>query len=168
MTDDQAGDVIDVAALYPAWARRLEALVASRVPAPAAVIEDACQVAWGRLLRHRHRVPREKALSWLTTTAVRATLRALEHQQRDLSLDNPAHSATVLELPTRRPGPERLTELREQLAEIRVLPVRQQRIVWLHGLGFDYAEIAGQTGDTTRTVQRQLLRARQTLRSAAA
>ncbi len=34
----------------------------------------------------------------------------------------------------------------------------------LHGLGFTYAEIARMTGDSLRTVERQMLRARATLR----
>ena len=45
------------------------------------------------------------------------------------------------------------------------LPPRQQRLVWLQGLGLTYEEMAGYTGASTRTVERQLLRAKRTLRS---
>jgi DNA-directed RNA polymerase specialized sigma24 family protein len=43
------------------------------------------------------------------------------------------------------------------------LPERRRRLIWLQGLGFSYAEMAGVTGDSPRTVERQLRRARQEL-----
>ena len=159
---------VDVEVLYPALARQLELAVARRVSAPMAVIEDACQIAWSRLLGKRRLVARQTAAAWLITTAVNETLRALDRQQRHLSLDCPHERAEVIQLPCRTPGPEQVSELRAHLAEIRELPVRQQRIVWLYGLGYRYDEIAGQTGDTPRTVERQLLRAKRRLRAAAA
>jgi RNA polymerase sigma factor (sigma-70 family) len=61
-----------------------------------------------------------------------------------------------------------LFERRERLASIRRLPQRQQQVLWLHALGLSYNEIARHTGCTTRTVERQLLRARRAVRSAAA
>ncbi len=57
------------------------------------------------------------------------------------------------------PDPEQALEVHERLAEIRRLPVRQQRLVLLHGFGYEYEEIAAVTGDTRRTVARQLLSA---------
>ena len=60
-----------------------------------------------------------------------------------------------------------LVEDREQLKLIRQLPERQQRILWLHALGLSYEEIAAYTGDTPRTVERQLLRGRSRLRELA-
>jgi DNA-directed RNA polymerase specialized sigma24 family protein len=59
--------------------------------------------------------------------------------------------------------PHRALELRERLAEIRRLPARQQRLVMLQGFGYEYEEIAAATGDSRRTVMRQLTRARQRL-----
>jgi DNA-directed RNA polymerase specialized sigma24 family protein len=59
--------------------------------------------------------------------------------------------------------PDRVLELSEKLAEVRALPLRQQRIVWLQGLGYEYTEIAAVTGESRRTVERQLSRARQRL-----
>ena len=59
---------------------------------------------------------------------------------------------------------EELAEKRARLEAISELPGRQQRLVWLHGLGFSYDEIAAHTGDSSRTVERQLLRAKGRLR----
>ena len=60
-----------------------------------------------------------------------------------------------------------LVEDRERLRLMRLLPERQQRILWLHALGLSYQEIAAYTGDTTRTVERQLLRGRARIRALA-
>jgi RNA polymerase sigma factor (sigma-70 family) len=62
------------------------------------------------------------------------------------------------------PGLAELAEQHAQLEAISALPGRQQRLVWLQGLGFSYDEMAAQTGVSHRTVERQLLRARRRLR----
>src|SRR5204863_198167 len=61
--------------LYRQLAPRLERIVRLDVRAPDVVIEDACQVAWSRLVHHCRRVRRETALPWLATTAVREAVR---------------------------------------------------------------------------------------------
>ncbi len=86
-------------------------------------------------------------------------------QAREVSLDLPGQpGAEIIDFPERAPGPDEVVEMRERLAEVRALPVRQQRIVWLQGAGFDYREIGARTGDTRRTVERQLLRAKRKLK----
>lgn len=147
----------DVGELYGLLARRLEQIVRLDVRAPDVVIEDACQVAWGRLLHHRDRVHRETVMSWLVRTAVREAFRLLRRDRRELPLDLAAEEV----LPA---TPTHLTECRERLAELGCLPERQQRAVWLHAFGCSYGEIAMYEGCTTRTVERQLLRARQSIK----
>jgi RNA polymerase sigma factor (sigma-70 family) len=66
------------------------------------------------------------------------------------------------------PSPDELVEQRERLETIRILPERQQRLLWLHALGLSYTEIALYAGCTPRTVERQLLRAKRAVRRAAA
>src|ERR1700722_13274138 len=56
-------DLDDVARLYVEEAVRVRRIVRMSVTAPPAVIEDACQIAWGRLLIHRER--RERSLEAL-------------------------------------------------------------------------------------------------------
>ena len=77
----------DVGELYGALAGRLEQIVRLDVRAPEAVIEDACQVAWCRLLDHSHRVHRETAMAWLARTAVHEAFKLLRRDRRELSLD---------------------------------------------------------------------------------
>lgn len=161
---DQAGQP-DPESAYLNLAPRLERIVSRNVTAPAGVIEDACQVAWSRWLLRRDEVASGALLAWLATTATREALRMLRTKRREVSLDAAMSAgAEVIELPTRAPGPDDLAQLHERLAEVRRLPVRQQQMVWLVGLGFDYAEIGVCTGDTHRTVERQLHRARHRLR----
>jgi RNA polymerase sigma factor (sigma-70 family) len=158
---------LPVAELYRELSQRLEQIVRFDSRAPESVVEEACQVAWGRLMDHRHRVRREGALSWLARTAVREALRLRHRDGRCLPLEVTLEEESAPDAAT-LPGPDELFERRERLASIRQLPERQQRVLWLHALGLTYVEIARHTGDTTRTVERQLLRARRAARKAAA
>jgi RNA polymerase sigma factor (sigma-70 family) len=132
------------------------------VRAPDAVIEDACQFAWSRLVVHSGRVSSEGALSWLATTAVREALKLLRRDGRELSLEERLAYGVTPAAPT--PGPHEALEHRERLMTLRRLPQRQRQMLWLQAAGLSYAEIAGATGCTTRTVERQLLRAKRALR----
>jgi RNA polymerase sigma factor (sigma-70 family) len=155
--NDRLGDVGE---LYGLLARRLEQLVQRDVRAPEAVIEDACQIAWSRLLRHRDRVQRETVMGWLLRTAVREALRLSRRDRRELPLE----ATDQEELQRTQSSPVHLVECRERIAELGRLPERQQRAVWLHAIGLNYGEIAEYEGCTARTVERQLLRARQAIR----
>jgi RNA polymerase sigma factor (sigma-70 family) len=147
------------------------------VAASPAVIEDACQVAWTRLLIHRARLRRESARAWLIRVAIHEVIRSIQRQRRERSLEallehagNSAPSGDAdagMTLPT--PALiEDLVEQKNRLESIQALPERQRRLVWLQGLGLSYREMAGETGMTRRTVERQLIRAHSSLAKAAA
>jgi RNA polymerase sigma factor (sigma-70 family) len=152
--------------LYRALSGRLEQIVRSDVRAPDPVIEDACQFAWSRLLHHAGQVRRDSALSWLAKTAVREAFKLIRRERRELSLEAAIELAGELAPRVGAAGPEELAVTRERLGCI--MPERQQRLLWLHALGLSYAEMALQTGCTRRTVERQLLRAKHTVRAIAA
>lgn len=157
----------DVGELYGRLARRLEQAVRIDVRASNALIEDACQIAWSRLIRYRDQVQRENVMTWLVRTAVHEAYRLMNRDRRELSLEAGAEEA----MPAARSPvatPLELVERRERLAELGRLPERQQRVVWLYAFGLSYAEIARHEGCTTRTVERQLLRARENIRGAQA
>ena len=153
----------DVGELYGQLAGRLEQIVRLDVHAPDVVIEDACQLAWIRLLHHRDRVYRETVLGWLARTAIHEAFRLLWRNRREVPLEaadedtDPRALASPLTL-------AELIERRERLAELGCLPERQQRALWLHGFGLSYGEIARHEGCTVRTVDRQLLRARERIK----
>jgi RNA polymerase sigma factor (sigma-70 family) len=161
------GDLGDVGELYATLAARLERIVRMDVRAPGPVIEDACQFAWGRLWHRREEVRRETALPWLVTTAVREAVRLLRSQAGWLSLEAELAASGDRAVQAHAPPAADLFELRAQLDGIRSLSQRQQMVLWLHGLGFSYGEIATYTGSTMRTVERQILRGKRKLRTTA-
>lgn len=163
-----AGELGDVGELYDSLSERLERIVGMDVRAPRAVIEDACQFAWGRLWHHRDRVRRDSVLSWLATTAIHEAFKLLAGQTRCLSLEDTIDRSGEGPLTALAPAFEDVLDHRARLEMVRSLSERQQRLLWLHALGFSYAEIAASTGATTRTVERQLLRGKRKLRRMAA
>ncbi|MDQ6746446.1 MAG: sigma-70 family RNA polymerase sigma factor [Actinomycetota bacterium] len=156
---------LDLDGLYRTLAPRLERIVRRDVHAGEAVIEDACQFAWSRLACHSGRVRRESVLSWLATTAIHEAFRLIRRDRRELSLEGDDEARGVADtVAAIGPGPEELVEQRLRLAALARLSPRQQRMLWLHAVGLSYGEIALSTGATTRTVERQLLRAKRTAR----
>ena len=105
------------------------------------------------------RAVRSKDCAWLARTAVHEAFKLVRHARREVPLDVVIERASPV-------SPHGLVARRERLAGIGALPERQQRVLWLHALGLSYTEIAVREGCTTRTVERQLLRARQRLRDA--
>lgn len=152
----------DVGQLYVEFSRCLESLVRDDVRAACdAVIEDACQVAWTMLIQHRHRVALHSAPRWLTTTATREAVRSLRRRRNECSLE------LLVEEGFDEPADDEEEDVlahRVQLLDMRSLPRRQQRIVWLRALGLSYDEMASHEDCTFRTVERQLWRARHKLR----
>ncbi len=157
----------DLESLYRTLGARLEWIVRLDVHAPDPVIEDACQFAWSRLAHHAGRVRSETALSWLAKTAVHEAFKLIRRDGRELSLELAAEETPAMLFHAVVPGPDEVFEQRERLDSLRLLPTRQQQMLWLQGLGLSYDDIAATTGCTSRTVERQLLRAKQALREAA-
>lgn len=164
---DAGHGVGDVGQLYCSLSPQLERIVRFDVNAPDALIEDACQFAWSRLVHHRQRVQRECVLSWLARTAVHEALKLIQRQSRELPLDEAAEQVSESAAASLAPSPDEVIEQIERLDTLRALPERQQRLMWLQGLGLSYVEMARHEGCTERTVERQLLRAKGTIQRAA-
>jgi len=163
LNEDCIANLEEVSELFAKQGVRVRRLVRTSVRAPEPLIEDACQVAWIRLFVCRDRVRRETAIAWLVQTAIHEALKLMRRDRRDLSLDALSEDPRGVPVASAPELPDDLVEQRARLDSIRVLPERQQRLLWLHGLGLTYTEMAGRTGTTRRTVERQLLRARRTL-----
>jgi RNA polymerase sigma factor (sigma-70 family) len=168
LTDARTRD-LDVAELYRSLADRLTTIVKLDTQASDLVVEDACQFAWDRLIGQASELRRDCALSWLATTAVREANRLARRDDRELPLPD-GHTAVTSDEGRHAAAPtcDEVIERRERLTLIRRLPERQQRLLWLQALGLSYDEMALYTGCTRRTVERQLLRARQRIRRLAA
>lgn len=154
----------DIAELYGQLSKRLERIVRRDVRAPDPVIEDACQFAWVTLVSHRDRIRRATTLPWLVKTAQHEAFKLVRRDGRDHSLEATLEQAGDRALRTTAPNAEELAFAHDRLEQLERLPARQQRLMWLQGFGLSYDEMARHTGDTTRTVERQLLRARQAVR----
>jgi RNA polymerase sigma factor (sigma-70 family) len=161
-------DVQGVAELYVAESARVRALVRCAVRSPDASIDDACQVAWSRLIDHHRRVRRDRARAWLVRTAVREAIRQHARQRRLVSLDGLIETGGETGSLAAPAVVEEVIEHRAQLGRLEVLSERQRRLLWLQGLGFSYAEMADRTGASERTVERQLQRAKRRLQRAVA
>lgn len=149
----------DEAELYERLAPRVERIVRSEVHAPREVVEDACHHAWAQLINHSERIERDTALSWLVRTAVRHAWRLDHIGRREASLEAVADSGGELPLPSKLPGPAERAELRDKLGVLGALSDRQRRLVWLQAAGLSYVEMSAYTGDSVRTVERQIVRA---------
>lgn len=157
---------VDIGQLYGAFSTKLQRIVRLAVGDESdAVVEDACQFAWDRLLSCADQVRRETAMAWLCKTAVREALRLRHRQRRCLPFEDAFCGEA--EFHATAADPEERALDRERLGLVGRLPERQQQMVWLQAFGLSYAEIANRTGCTTRTVERQLLRAKRTVRAAA-
>jgi DNA-directed RNA polymerase specialized sigma24 family protein len=144
-----------LAILYAQNAIKIQRIVARHA---GGYVEDACQVAWERLLSH------EEA----TREAWRRCAR------RELSFDGPRGkddtSHGVADTDDFEPvctEPDPLTvaiERDEVRRRLGVLSERERQYLALQVLGLTYEEISLEVGATRRTVERQLLRAKRKLR----
>jgi RNA polymerase sigma factor (sigma-70 family) len=166
--DRYLADLDEVSALFTEQSLRIRRMVRAQARGSEQLVEDACQLAWLRLVQRRACVRRNAATAWLVRTAIHEAFRQMRRDARDVSLD--AWRDEAAEPPVRRTPAliDELAEQRARLEAIRSLPERQQRLVWLQALGLSYVEMAGETGASRRTVERQLTRARRTLEQEAA
>lgn len=152
----------DEAQLFATHHDRLLRAVRRRVIAPDAVIEDAVSITWLTLMRRQpDRGP--TLFSWLVTVAEREAWRLAARGTAVVEFDD----LTCTDTPT-DDGVESMVEARHVVrSAAQAMNNRQRRIVGLRVAGYRYDEIAALTGDTVRTVERQLYRGRQRARKAA-
>ena len=164
----RSGD--DLGLLYARAAPSLRRLIGDWMRLPDAVLDDACQVAWLRYMSHRRRVARPAVLSWLLRTAAHEACRSLSRHDNEVSLE-------ALQAAEDEPdgdwerwlGRDPTDDLDDHVFRVQALGAlapRQRRMMWLQGSGLSYEEIARATGDSPRTVERQLVRARRELEAA--
>jgi RNA polymerase sigma factor (sigma-70 family) len=154
---------------YAAQGARLLRRVAADV-GDRALAEDGCQAAWAALLGDRRIACDAQGFAWLRLVATRAARRA--RRSREVAagpMTGGGEGQWELEEPsgTQRGPLQHVLDaeaLEEAWGQLRTLTVRERRLLALRGLGLSYAEIGVVTGDSVRTVERQLLRGRRKLR----
>lgn len=159
----------DEEALYAKHAIKLRRVVASKVRAPETVIDDACQQAWIILLRTQPE--RGTVFPWLITVATHEAWRLAQRENRDSSLDfelerSDTQAAGIVgdALIDEHANSDRRIELFQALDLLAELPQRQKEMIALQTAGLSMQEIARVTGDSYRTVDRQLARGKRQLR----
>jgi RNA polymerase sigma factor (sigma-70 family) len=159
----------EVEAFFTKHARRLERIVGANVIASNGTVEDACSFAWLQLARRPDiDLGDDRAFGWLYRIAVREAWRLTAAERVTVSLTSPRDDCEALAAlePASSDNVEDAVGARCRLDALRMLPERERRILLLFAFGFSYAEIAKRTGDTVRTIDRQLRRARERLRDA--
>src|SRR4051794_9772730 len=111
--------------------------------------------------RARLRPDQSRAWRWLFLVAWREGWRLHRIEARDA--ERTAGLPALERLDDRRLDPEPSVALRDALARLRP---RQRRLLSMQAAGLTYGEIAAATGDSLRTVDRQLVRSRAALRAA--
>lgn len=161
-TDLQLGDEAE---LYRVHHERLVRVVRRCVGGSDALVEDACSFAWTQLLCHQPE-RRPELFGWLCTVAIHEAYRLSGRERRDERLD--VHVGVALSraelVEDLRASLECQIEARAALARVAELCPRQRELFALQVAGLSYSEIAAATGDSVRTVDRQLRRAHERVR----
>lgn len=147
-----------IAAFYTLKAAELQRAIRRAISGPDARVEDACSHAWCQLLSHDEVTLDARGFSWLYVVALHEGYRLGDRARREVTIDSTER------LPGRETSDRTLH--RERVALVRSLPARKRELVVLQGAGFSYAEIARMTGNSLRTVDRQLRRAKKAIRAA--
>lgn len=151
-----------ITTLYIEKADELHRAVGRAIDGPEARVEDACSHAWHQLLRHSEVEISDRGFSWLYVVAVREGYRLSDRDRREVAAGAPS-DLPVQSLPSRG---DRFGVHRARVELVLALPARKRELVLLHAAGFTYPEIARLTGNSLRTVERQLLRGKRALRQA--
>lgn len=154
--------------LYRRHHRELQRAVARVVRAPHELIEDACQTAWTRLLRHQP--DRRTVFGWLRTVAIHEAYWLSRLSRRDARLE--LLRSGELDWADTIADPRSLDDAVEALEALRALaslPDRQGHDLELKIAGYSYEEIRGRVpGRSFTSVNKSLTRARKRIRQAQA
>lgn len=149
-----------IAAFYTQKAAELQRAIRRTICGPDARVEDACAHAWCQLLSHDEITLNNHGFRWLYVVALHEGYRLGDRARREIAIDSTERLAG--------PEGEDRQAHRERVERVRALPTRKRELLILHAAGFTYPEIARLTGNSLRTVERQLLRGKQALRRDAA
>lgn len=136
--------------------QRLLRVIARRVSAPRATVEDACAFAWLQLMRYQPQRG-ERLFAWLATVAYHEALRLIGVQRKAEPLDG-----------TDQLGGSHSDGLRAEALEalncLAVLPQRERDLLAGVVAGNSYQELVQREGSSYTAVNRHLTRARARLR----
>jgi RNA polymerase sigma factor (sigma-70 family) len=145
--------------LFEEHSARLLNAVRTRVAADDTIIQDACTFAWMTVWRRVDvDLDAPTLFGYLYVTAVREAWRLAREQTASLI------DVSEIDAPSNERASADVISDRDAIALIGQLPERQAQVITLAALGYSREEMATILGWTVRTVDRQLGRARDTLR----
>lgn len=162
-----------LAVFCEARADRLRLIVAAQVKTTdLCVLDDACQQAWLTLTRREDVSLDDRGAAWLATVAVREGWRLARVSRAVPSgafRGEPEVDGLEAHEPASLDGDPEARVLARETYEGRVIAFEQlhppqRRGLYLHALGYSYAEIACMTGASPRTVSGHMSRVRARLR----
>jgi DNA-directed RNA polymerase specialized sigma24 family protein len=159
-----------IAVLYREHARRLERRVTRRACTDLQTIEDACSLAWARLLTRPAvdlATPPHLVLGWLTVTATREAWRLDAGRARERPYEHGAIEDMQRARGQLAAGADTIAADRDKLALVAQLPQRPQRFLLRLAIGYSHREIATDEHATATTTNKQITRAKRLLRTAA-
>ena len=153
--------------LFRSLSKRLLRSVGRAANAPEAIVEEACAFAWLRLIECQPERT-ERIFAWLRTVAIHEAWRMARRERVAMRLDQRWAGGGGFEVhelvADERASLEARLDALDALELAGTLPPRQRRLFGLQIAGFSYREISELTGDSTRTVDRQLRRAHERVR----
>lgn len=158
------------ALLFEHYQQVLRRRVRSLVDTSDANVEDACMFAWTQFLSHELDNT-QAAHSWLTTVAIRQAVRLERRSRRDLQIVVAAEDGNEDLEPVDPRDELRLRQLLADAGEVirgAKLSERQAQVLGMQVVGYTYDEMSKRTGDSRRTIERQILTARRRLAMAIA
>jgi DNA-directed RNA polymerase specialized sigma24 family protein len=150
--------------LFAEHATELRAAVRAAVHTSEANVDDACAFAWLQLVRYQpQRDGNGAVFPWLLTAATREAVKLDRRARRWADLQQLAEAAVGLS-----PHTIRLAHHDRLVARPPDDPGQRLdgRLELLRAMGYTRNEMAAMTGDSCRTVDRQLTRGRRKLRAA--
>ncbi|MFL5844331.1 MAG: RNA polymerase sigma factor [Solirubrobacteraceae bacterium] len=153
-----------IAEFYALKAAEHQRAIRRAITGPEALIEDACSYAWTQLLTHPEVALDDSGFRWLYVVAWNEGVKLSTRARRETPTGADELPQRMLISEDAAVAAERHDEAHTRLAQLADLPARQATMVFLHASGLTYSEIARVCGVTLRTVERQLLRGKRTLR----
>lgn len=146
---------IDADALFREHHEKFVRQLLSRYEVPRELAEDACSVAWARLLR-RDPVP-ETVAGWVYTVAKHELFELIRRRQRDLPVDELWVRGQAEDL-------EAHVDAQRGVEFLGTLKPQQRVVLHLRAKGYSYDEICEITGQTYTWVNRHINEGRAALR----
>jgi DNA-directed RNA polymerase specialized sigma24 family protein len=163
----------ELSAFFAAHAQHVQTRVARRARAAPEVVDDACATAWSQLVRRADVELGPRGVVWLITVAIHEAWRLQQRRTQETPLgpyarpsmhdDDPLEPIDAIAVDVETQAVDRAQHPADVEAFLTLKP-RERQTLYLHALGYRYAEICELTGFTYTAVNRYITEGRRALR----